>query len=182
MGLISASEGVGAPAPPLELPAADGRTRSLAEFRGRPVLLSFLGPAHCTMCRAHVIRMIQARERIAEAGAEVVLVAYHDPELLMSKMLSDLALPYLLLLDLKKQAYVRWGLGQVGVRAFLVPSLYLALAKAAFRPSFPPEPDRGQMGGDFVVDRSGRLAFVNRMRSLHDRAPVPDLLAAAQQA
>jgi hypothetical protein len=37
------------------------------------------------------------------------------------------------------------------------------------------------MGGDFVVDRGGRLAFVNRMRSIHDRAPVPTLLSALER-
>jgi hypothetical protein len=46
--------------------------------------------------------------------------------------------------------------------------------------SVPPGP--GQLGGDFVVDRGGRLVFVNRLKSFHDRAPVGRLLEALRSA
>jgi peroxiredoxin len=172
--------GVGSPAPGLELPTASGHPRSLEDYRGRPVLLSFLGPATCSICRAHVIKMIQARPKIAEVGADVVLVAFDDPELLTAKMLRALDLPYALLLDRTKESYVRWGLQRVSVRSFLVPSLYWALAKQAVRPGsyMGKAPDEGQLGGDFVIDAGGILRFANRMRSLHDRATPAQMLAA----
>ena len=175
-------EGLGAAAPALELPAADGTTRSLREFRGRPVMLSFLGPAHCVICRAHVIRMIQARDEIRSLGAEVVLVAYHDPELLTAKMLHSLDVPYLLLVDRAKQSYSRWGLRQFGLRSALSPGMYWTILKMMLRrePSLGKVPDQKQLGGDFVIDREGHLAFVNRMKSVHDRAPVSDLIAAVR--
>lgn len=180
MSGIRTSADIGTLAPALELPTATGTQRSLREFYGRPVLLSFLGPANCMFCRAHVIRMIQAQAEIARAGADVVLVAYDDPELLVAKMLRSLDLPYVLLLDLKKEAYARWGLGRVGLGSFLVPGLYWAAAKALVRPGsyLGRAPDEGQLGGDFVIDPGGRLVFVNRLRSLHDRAKLADLLAA----
>ena len=71
----------------MELLTAAGEPWSLAGVRGRNVILSFLGPANCMFCRAHVIRLIQARDRIADMGAEVVLIAHHDPDLMMSKMM-----------------------------------------------------------------------------------------------
>ena len=181
--LLSTRPGLGAPAPPLELPTPDGQPRSIEEFRGRPVVVSFLGPANCQFCRAHLLRMVQARDRLAQLGAEVLLVAHQDPELMMSQMLRDLALPFVLLVDPQRQAYARWGLGEATYRVFLVPSLYAAILKMVLRrpPPLGEAPESRQMGGDFVVDRTGRLAFVNRMRSLHDRAPVTDLLAAAER-
>ena len=117
---------VGASAPPLDLATAAGERRSLQEFHGRPVLISFLGPAHCLFCRAHVIRVIQARNEIESLDAGVVFVAHNDPELLTAKMLHDLELPYTLLLDRTRAAYARWGLGQAGLRSVLSPGLYWA--------------------------------------------------------
>ena len=174
-----APRGVGTPAPSLDLPTATGEPWSLAEVRGRNVILSFLGPANCLFCRAHVIRLIQARERIEHANAEVVLVAHHDPELMMSKMMHSLNLPFTLLFDSTRSAYHRWGLGNVKLGAFVRPGLYLAIARVLIRreTALGSAPDRNQMGGDFVVDRHGTLVFANRLRSFHDRATVDDLLA-----
>ena len=171
--------GLGAPAPPLELLTAAGQPWSLATLRDRNVIVSFLGPANCMFCRAHIIRLIQARDRIAESGAEVVLVAHHDPELMTAKMLHSLDLPFTLLFDTTKAAYRRWGLGTVDFRAFVRPGMYMELARILLRreKSLGSAPDQTQMGGDFIVDRRGTLAFANRLRSFHDRATVDDLLA-----
>jgi peroxiredoxin len=175
---------IGAPAPPLDLPTAAGERRSLQEFQGRPVLVSFLGPAHCLFCRAHVIRVIQARTELERLGAGVIFVAHNDPELLTAKMLHDLDLPYLLLLDRTKAAYAQWGLGQAGLRSNLSPGLYWAMLKVVLKvlsgreSSLGTAPGRNQLGGDFVVDRAGKLVFVNSRRSFHDRAKMTDLLTA----
>lgn len=175
---------IGASAPPLDLPTAAGERRSLHDFHGRPVLISFLGPAHCLFCRAHVIRVIQARHEIESLGAAVVFVAHSDPELLTAKMLHDLELPYTLLLDPTRAAYARWGLGRANWRSVLSPGWYWATLKTAVRvwlrkeSSLGRAPGRAQLGGDFVVDRAGRLVFVNRLKSFHDRAKITDLLAA----
>jgi peroxiredoxin len=176
---------VGAPAPPLELPAAGGERRSLAEFRGKPVMISFLGPANCQFCRGHVLRMVSAKDRIRQAGVEVVFVAFHDPELMMSKMLRDLDLPFLLLLDRAREAYARWGLATGTLTSVLTPGLLWAVVKQILKrePSMgSAPPHHGQLGGDFVVDPAGNLVFVNRMRSIYDRAHVEDMLAAVRPA
>jgi peroxiredoxin len=175
---------VSRPAPDLELPSAAGDRRSLREFLGKTVIVSFLSSANCPFCRAHVIRMVHAREEIAASGAEVILVAYHDPELLMAKMMHDVNVPYLLLLDLARDAYRRWGLRPFTFKSFLVPSLYWAVLKMALKrePSLGSAPNANQLGGDFVVDRSGNIAFARRMRSIHDRASIPQLLSAVARA
>jgi len=176
---------VGAPAPSLELPAAGGERRSLAEFRGRPVIISFLGPANCQFCRGHVLKMVSAKDRIQRAGAEVIFVAYHDPELMMSKMLHDLDLRFVLMLDQAREAYAQWGLGTGTLKTLLSPGALWAIFKLILRrePSLgPAPPHHRQLGGDFVVDSRGNLVFVNRMRSIYDRADIDDMLAAVRSA
>jgi peroxiredoxin len=172
---------IGLPAPTLELPAAGGERHSLAEFRGKPVIVSFLGPANCNFCRGHVLKMVSARERIQQAGVEVIFVAFHDPELMMSKMLRDLDLKFLLLLDSAREFYARWGLQTGTLKAVINPGALWAIVKLTLKR--PPSlgsapPHHNQLGGDFVVDRAGNLVFVNRMRSIHDRADIDDMLAA----
>jgi peroxiredoxin len=176
-----ASRDIGTPAPSLDLPAAGGGRHSLAEFRGKPVIISFLGPANCNFCRGHVLKMVSARERIQEAGVEVVFVAFHDPELMMSKMLRDLDLKFLLLLDSAREFYARWGLGTGTLGTIVNPGALWAIVKLILRrePSLgSAPPHHRQLGGDFVVDRAGNLVFVNRMRSIYDRADIDDMLAA----
>lgn len=181
---ISRAGGIGTFAPPLDLPAVDGERRTLADLTDKPTLISFLGPAHCLFCRAHVIRLIQARDEIDSMGANVVFVTYHDPEMMTAKMLHDLDVPYTLLLDPSREAYLRYGLGPQGWQSMVFPALYFKMMPIMLdvmrkrEKTLGTAPGAHQLGGDFVVNCVKRLAFVNRMRSLHDRAKTPDLLAA----
>ena len=171
---------MGAQAPALELPIVGGGRRSLTDLRGRPVLVSFLGPAHCNFCRSHIIRAIQHRQDFDKLGADVIFVAYSDPQELMAKMLSDLEMPFTLLIDPARESYRRWGLGEAGLRQWFSAGLMAAMLKAVLRRDrlFKMSAGPVQLGGDFVIDRRGQLSFVNRLKSFHDRASMPDLLAA----
>ena len=131
--------------------------------------------------------MIQARNQLDNLGASVVFIAYHDPELLTSKMLHDLDVPYTLLLDPTRATYERWGLGAAGFRSMLSPGLYWGTLKVTLsvflkrETSLGTSPGQPQLGGDFVVDCAGKLAFVNRMTSFHDRAKIDDLLTTVRE-
>jgi peroxiredoxin Q/BCP len=174
---------LGSLAPPLELPAADGQRRSLAEFRGRPVIVSFLGACNCPFNRSYVLRMAAASDRIQRAGVDVIFVAYHDADLMMTKMLRDVDLSYLLLIDPVRETYGRWGLQTGTLKSLLKPGLAWAMIKILLerQPSMgDAPPHHKQLGGDFVVNPAGQLVFVNRMRSTYDRARIDDMLAAAR--
>jgi peroxiredoxin len=179
--------GVGAHAPALDLSTAAGERRTLEHFKDRPLLVTFLGPAHCLFCRAHVIRLIQAKDEIESLGASVVLVAYHDPELLTTKMLHDLSVPYTLLLDPTKTTYERWGLGPVKLWGFVTPPLYWNSVRIMIETmrrgekSLGTSPGAPQRGGDFVLNCGRTFEFVNRMYSFHDRPKLEDLLSALRR-
>lgn len=180
--------GVGGHAPALDLSTATGERRTLEHFKDRPLLVTFLGPAHCLFCRAHVIRLIQARDEIERLGASVVLVAHHDPELLTTKMLHDLDVPYTLLLDPTRTTYEQWGLGHVKLLGFITPALWWNTVKITIETMRRGEKSLGtsspgapQRGGDFVLNCGRTFEFVNRMYSFHDRPKLEDLLSALRR-
>jgi hypothetical protein len=103
----------------------------------------------------------------------VIFVAYHDPELMMSKMLRDLDLKFVLLLDRAREAYAKWGL-ETGTHEESPEARPRVGDRESHRQPQPSlgsaPPHHNQLGGDFVVDPRGNLVFVNRMRSVYDRA------------
>ena len=165
-------------------PTLGAQAPALADLRGRPVLVSFLGPAHCNFCRSHIIRAIQHRQDFDRLGADVIFVVYSDPQELMAKMLNDLEMPFTLLIDPARESYRRWGLGEAGLRNWLSAGFMAAMVRAVLRRDRLFKLSHGpvQLGGDFVIDRRGQLSFVNRLKSFHDRASMPDLLAALSAA
>lgn len=99
-------------------------------------------------------------------------------------MLHGLDVPFPLLLDRSKRCYARWGMGRTNVfGAMLSPSLnwrYLRLLLRGER-FLGVAPDMLQLGGDFVVDPEGRIAFAHTMRNAGDRAHVSELIQALRR-
>lgn len=123
--------------------------------------------------------MIESKSEIAGIKAQVLLVTYDEPALLREKMAHDLVIPFPLLLDPEKLAYQRWGMGRTNLMgAMLSPSLNLRYAKLLLKGErfLGLAPDMYQLGGDFVLDRQGRIAFAYTMRNNGDRAAVATLL------
>ena len=123
--------------------------------------------------------MLERHAEIESIPAAVVLVAYDEASLLGAKVLRDLPLPFPLVLDMSREVYARWGMGRTTVfGAMLSPSLnwrYLRLLLQGER-FLGFAPDMFQLGGDFVIDPHGRIAFAHRMRHNGDRAEVSRLV------
>jgi hypothetical protein len=123
--------------------------------------------------------MIGERDRIMRLGAEVLLVAYDEPSLLAAKLLFEIKVPFELTLDRTKETYRRWGMGRANIfRNVLSPTLGLRYLKLLLKGErfLGLAPDMYQLGGDFVVDREGRIVFAHRMRHNGDRVAVNFLL------
>ena len=123
--------------------------------------------------------MIEQRARIDGLGATVVMVAYDRPGLLATKMMRGLDVPYPLLYDPDRASYRAWGLGRTGLfGALLSPALNWRYLKLLLRGErfLGVAPDMFQLGGDFVLDRGGRVRFAGRMRNNGDRTPTGRLL------
>lgn len=129
--------------------------------------------------------MIEKQDEIREAGGEVLLIAFDDLSILQAKMLSEIDLPYPLLLDKDRETYAAWGMGRTNVfDAMLSPGLnwrYLKLlAKGERFLGF--APDMFQLGGDFVIDREGVMKFAYRMKNNGDRATTERLVGELRSA
>jgi hypothetical protein len=123
--------------------------------------------------------MIGERDRIVRLGAEVLLVAYDEPSLLATKLLFEIKVPFELVLDRTKETYRRWGMGRTNIfRSVLAPALVYRYLKLLLKGErfLGVAPDMYQLGGDFVIDQSGRIVFAHRMRHNGDRVEVSSLL------
>lgn len=123
--------------------------------------------------------MNELKNEIAGMGAQVLLVTYDDPSLLERKMMHDMECPFPLLIDKEKQIYRRWGMGRTNLLgAMLSPALNWRYLKLLLRGErfLGFAPDMFQLGGDFIVDRQGQIAFAHIMTNNGDRAEVSHLM------
>ena len=68
---------VGRPAPPFSLTSLDGSTVSLADLRGRPLIVNFWA-SWCLPCRAEAPLLQRAAADFAGRGVEVLGIVYQD--------------------------------------------------------------------------------------------------------
>lgn len=69
----------GATAPDFEFVDLEGATHRLSDYRGKVVLLDFWG-AWCPPCRGEAPHMVEAYERFAEEGFEIIGIDYNETE------------------------------------------------------------------------------------------------------
>lgn len=124
--------------------------------------------------------MLQRQDRIAAAGAGVVLVVHDEPDRVRIGLLDGLDVPYPVVVDLDRVSYRAWGLQRASLaRIYLSAAVWRSYAQLLrdgerLRPA---GRDTLQLGGDFVVNRSGRVVY-SRAQQADDRPPVAVLLAA----
>jgi cytochrome c biogenesis protein CcmG, thiol:disulfide interchange protein DsbE len=94
------AELTGKPAPAFSLPALDGRTVSLADYRGRNVVLSFWA-SWCGPCRmeAPLLRTFYQRTHKAHADYELLAISLDETREAAQAAASELKMPFPVLLD-----------------------------------------------------------------------------------
>lgn len=128
---------VGTPAPDFSLPPQPGPDRvTLAELRGRPVVLLFFPLAFSEACTEEMCTVAEDWSRWQEIGATVLGISVDSP-FVTRKFAQETGVPFPLLSDFNKDAASAYGV--------LDPDYYglLGVAKRAA----------------FVVDREGRIAY-----------------------
>lgn len=117
-------------------------------------------------------------------GGQAVFIVHDEPELLRDGMLEGLEIPFPVGLDLERNYYRRWGLNRAPLRKiYLDPRVWMRYARilAGGQRWIAAGRDTLQLGGDFVVDRRGLIAY-SRPQDADDRPPVMELLAAMEEA
>jgi hypothetical protein len=130
------------------------------------------------------VKVLRSRQRIAAVGGEAVFVVHDPPDRVRAGVLDDLAIPWPVLVDLDRGAYHAWGLGRARLAdIWLSPALWARYARlvAGGERLRRLGRDTLQLGGDFVVDPQGRIAYARPQRR-DDRPPVGVLLIALERA
>ncbi len=123
------------------------------------------------------------RDRLDELGdAEVAVICFSGPEYVADYQRRTLH-PMTVVVDEERASYRDYGFGRGSVRAIWglrTWRAYVRLLRAG-RSLRRPTEDTRQLGGDVVVDRDGRLAYVFRSSDPDDRPPVDDLVDAVRR-
>ena len=103
---------VGKKAPAFKLPAADGSTMSLKDFKGKKVLLWFFPKASTPGCTAEGCNLRDNYEALSSANVEVIGVSADTPKK-QSNFVNKYEFPFPMLCDESTemiQKYGAWGL------------------------------------------------------------------------
>src|SRR6476469_629006 len=104
----AAGPGPGEAAPEFSLPGSDGRSHSLADHRGHPVVLYFYPKDDTPGCTKQACRIRDAYDAFRDAGA-VVLGVSPDDESSHVKFKNKFQLPFTLLADTDHDAAEEYG-------------------------------------------------------------------------
>ena len=129
------------------------------------------------------MKVLHHQRRVGAAGT-AVFVAFDPPERLHSSLLRGLNVPYPVLVDRDRTAYHAWGLGRASfLDIWADPQVWLRYASEFTRGARLQRPGVAtlQLGGDFVVDPAGTVAY-SRPQRRDDRPPVGELLHALERA
>jgi hypothetical protein len=129
--------------------------------------------------------MASHSERLASRGIAVFVVGF-DTRDSLREMRDRLGSPFQFLRDASRHSYELMGLHRASVlRTYLHPEVLKPYVRWAVNRRFPTlrrGQDRRQLGGDFVILRTGQLVYEHRELGPEDRPPVGEVVAAALSA
>ena len=117
---------------------------------------------------------------------QVVVVVHDEPERVVAGVLNGLDLPFPVVVDRQKRAYRDWGLRRASRRATLLsPRLWTEYARMVLgRGERLGRPGRDvlQLGGDFVIEAEGTVAYSHPQAGADDRPPAGVLVRELERA
>ncbi len=124
-------------------------------------------------------------EQIRALGGEVLALSFTKPEK-VRVYVERHPLPFPVGSDPERTAYQAFGLERTSWLSFLRPGVIARYLKLIFRGVKPQAAEKGddvlQLGGDFVIDRAGRLSYAYRSRVATDRPSTEEVLRAVRAA
>ncbi len=128
---------------------------------------------------AHLGEVAANLERFRAAGVNALAVSQAKPAVLAA-FLRTSPQPFPVVCDPDRVAYRAFGLERASWASFFRPKVlwgYLRLIRRGGKVRRPyPGEDVRQLGGDFLLDRAGRVVFAHRSRTATDRPGVEELL------
>jgi len=151
-------------------------------MRSDYLLLIFLRHLACIACRPHLEEVASQVDRLRTAGISVVAISQAKPEFL-AMFLRQFPQPFPVVADPDRQAYRAFNLERARWRDFFHPgeiARYLGIMARGHRVQRPfAGEDLLQLGGDFLLDRHGKVRFAYRCQTATDWPRFEEILAAA---
>jgi peroxiredoxin Q/BCP len=163
---------VGDPAPRVDLVGLDGERVPIARtWADRDAVLVFLRYFGCPFCQAQVVSLHADRDRLAEAGAGVVLIGQGDPDEARD-FLDRKQVGFDCLIDPDRTSYRAYGLRRARPGQVFGPRVGAAFLRTNLNRDTRQGGLHGgsfwQMPGTFVVDRNGTVRLAHRNRHVAD--------------
>jgi peroxiredoxin len=106
--------------PDIVLPGIDGKELRLADYRGRPLLVTFWATT-CPACLREMPHLIDLHRELAPRGLEIIGIAmYYDPPSNVLALRDTRHLPYPIALDLHADAARAFGEVRLTPTSFLI--------------------------------------------------------------
>lgn len=122
--------------------------------------------------------MQSAKAEFGRRNVSVVVVSFAEPAIL-ARYQERHRWPFTILADPQRNAYRAFDLKRLSWFRIFSPAtlkLYAKLFRGGMKPESYGRQDIYQSGGDFLVDREGRILFAHRSRDPADRPSVEKLL------
>lgn len=132
------SYGVGQSAPEFALPSLDGQTVTLAQLRGRPVVIHFAA-TWCPFCNAEAPHLEALHQSYRGRGVQVLIIDIKEPQALVARTARKLGFTFPVLLDED---------GSVAQRYAPPKEILPELSR-----------DEVMVAANLLVDREGRIRF-----------------------
>jgi len=127
---------------------------------------------------------VEVAEHNAEIGADIAVVTFSQPGFLRA-FEEQMGLPFRVYADPQRAVYRAFGFERGSfARVWLNPRVLLRYAQLLRRGRRlqRSEEDLLQLGGDVVVDRRGRIAWIHRSEGPEDRPTVEVVTSAVREA
>lgn len=153
---------------------------SLADLRGRPVLLKFYRFVECPICNLHLRELVLRHDEVAAAGLTTV-VLFHSP-LSRAERKQGYDLPFQAIADPKKRIFHSYGVEESlgGMFASKVARDYVRAMSAGFYSK--PFGYHGGIKGhpaDFIIDGEGIIKHAHYGKSYADSLGVDAVISLA---
>ncbi len=141
--LLSAGELSNRPAPPFRLPDAAGRFVSLADYKGRLVVLEFMSTT-CPHCQKFAAVLESVHNRFKGKVGVVSIAAYPDNARTVAEFTKTYQVTFPILVDPQNTAAMAYLKPQPPTYGFSIPHLFLIDSSGFIRDDFTQNPSNAQ--------------------------------------
>ena len=170
-------------APDAEVVDLEGNRIRLSELWGNGLTaLVFMRHAGCIFCRVQIKELRNNAANLERAGLSVVIITPDRPSR-ARKFVEEYRIPFPVLTDFERNAYIAYGLTEGGLGEFITPRVARRGVEAVATGNFIRRPGSNprQLPGTAIVDRDGRLRHLHRAEDAADHLTSRDLIRLAQE-